>query len=195
MVGESLSALEPRAVARLRIFGKALTQALPTALHSALAPYDERLDVVLPGTRADFSQRALLHFVRSVVMKYDEQDRDGDHAAVEAALGGVMPPDMPRRARRSDEEILQLISERLRSQLGIARILRALRDEDCRASLRTGTAASSSLLDNSKRILRSHWYWNHDLIVEPLKPLVIFHAHPFLRQQPEFAFGGRMSCS
>ena len=130
MVGESLSALEPRALARLRIFGKALAPALPTSLHSALAPYDERLDVVLPGTRADFSQRALLHFVRSVVVKCDAQGRDGDYAAVEVALGGVVPRDRLRRPRRSDEEILQLISGRLRSQSGIARILRALRDED-----------------------------------------------------------------
>ena len=27
----------------------------------ALAPYDKRLDAILPGTRADFSQRALIH--------------------------------------------------------------------------------------------------------------------------------------
>ncbi len=130
MVGKSLSALEPRALARLRIFGASLAPALPSALRPTLAPYDARLDAILPGTRADFSQRALLHFVRSVASKCDAQDRDGDYAAVEGALRGVAAPDRPRRPRRTDAEILQLILARLQSQSGIARILRALRDEE-----------------------------------------------------------------
>ncbi|WOJ88368.1 hypothetical protein RZS28_11010 [Methylocapsa polymorpha] len=130
MVGQSLSALEPQALARLRIFGASLGCALPALLHPALAPYDDRLDAILPGTRADFSQRALFHFVRSVAITHQAQDRDADYAAVEAALAGVAPPDRPRRMRRTDEEILQLILTRLPSQAGIARILRALRDEE-----------------------------------------------------------------
>ena len=130
MVGQSLNALEPQALARLRIFGASLAPALPASLHPALAPYDDRLDVLLPGTRADFSQRALLHFVRSVAVKHDAQNRDADYAAVEAALGGVVAPDRPRRPRRTDDEILHLILAHLRSQSGIARILRALRDEE-----------------------------------------------------------------
>ena len=130
MVGKSLSALDPPTLARLRIFGASLAPALPAVLRPALAPYDERLDAILPGTRADFSQRALLHFVRSVAVKQDAQDRDADYAAVEAALEGVVAPNRLRRPRRTDEEILQMILARLRSQSGIARILRALRDED-----------------------------------------------------------------
>lgn len=129
MIGRSLAAIDPRTLARVRIFGAALTSALPTALHPAIAPYDERLDAILPGTRADFSQRALLHFVRSIVFRNDT-DRTADFATVEAALTGIAPPDRTSRPRRSDEEILGRILLRLRSESGIARMLRALRDEE-----------------------------------------------------------------
>ena len=129
MVGESLSALEPRALARLRIFGTSLASALPPALHPALAPYDTRLDALLPGTRVDFSQRALHHFIGLVTGK-NERERDSDYAAVASALENVTAPDRPNRPRRTDAEILEMISGRLQSQQGIARILRALRDEE-----------------------------------------------------------------
>ncbi|RWO54269.1 hypothetical protein [Mesorhizobium sp.] len=130
MVGKSLSELEPQALARLRIFGASLASALPTTLRSSLAPYDSRLDTILPGTRADFSQRAMLHFVQLMATKRDACDRDADYAAVEAAIGGVAAPDRPRRPRRNDAEIVQLILAHLQTQSGIARILRALRDEE-----------------------------------------------------------------
>ncbi|RWC25203.1 MULTISPECIES: hypothetical protein [unclassified Mesorhizobium] len=130
MVGKSLSELGPQALARLRIFGASLASALPVTLAPSVLPYDDRLDAILPGTRADFSQRAMLHFVRLVATKRDAYDRDADYAAVEAAIGGVAAPDRPRRLRRNDAEIVQLILARLRSQSGIARILRALRDEE-----------------------------------------------------------------
>ena len=54
MVGQSLSKLEPQALARLRIFGASLASDLPASLHPALTPYDERLNAVFPGTCADF---------------------------------------------------------------------------------------------------------------------------------------------
>ena len=69
MVGQSLSTLEPQALARLRIFGASLASDLPACLHPALTPYDDRLNTVFPGTCADFPQRALLHFVRSVAIR------------------------------------------------------------------------------------------------------------------------------
>lgn len=130
MVGNSLSELEPQALARLRIFGASLAPALPAALRPSLVPYDDRLDAILPGTRADFSQRAVLHFTRLVAVNRNSYDRDADYAAVEAALSAVTPPERVLRPRRNDAEILQLILARLHTQSGIARILRALRDED-----------------------------------------------------------------
>ena len=130
MVGTSLAELDPPILARLRIFGASLSVALPATLRPALAPYDARLDTIVPGTRADFSQRALIHFVNYVAAKHEARDRDGDFAAVESALESAVAPERVRRPRRTDEEILQLISARLPSQSGIARILRALRDEE-----------------------------------------------------------------
>lgn len=130
MVGSNLAESDPAILPRLRIFGASLSAALPTALRPAIAPYDDRLDAILPGTRADFSQRALLHFVNFVAAKTEARDREADFAAVEAALGRVAAPDRTRRPRRTDEEILRLISARLQSEFGIARILRALRDEE-----------------------------------------------------------------
>lgn len=130
MVGKSLSELEPQAMARLRIFGASLASALPAALRPSLVPYNDRLDTILPGTRADFSQRALLHFARLVAINGGSFDRDADYAAVEAAMNSATAPERVLRPRRNDAEILSLILARLHTQSGIARILRALRDED-----------------------------------------------------------------
>lgn len=129
MVGESLAVLSPQFLARLRIFGASLASVLPPALHSALAPYDARLEAILPGTRSDFSQRALHHFV-GLVAGDGQQDRRADYEAVTNVLAKVTAPERPRRPRRSDAELLELIAARLQSQLGVARILRALRDEE-----------------------------------------------------------------
>ncbi|MBL0935982.1 MAG: hypothetical protein IBJ07_14650 [Rhizobiaceae bacterium] len=129
MVGESLGTLRPDVLKRLRIFGASLAPVLPAALHPALVPYDARFDAISPGTRADFSQRALHHFV-GLVSGNDDQDRDADHAAVVSALDNVTPPARPLRPRRTDAEILELIGVRLQTETGVARILRALRDEE-----------------------------------------------------------------
>jgi hypothetical protein len=130
MVGASLLELGADTLSRVRIFGAALSSMLPAALWPAIAPYDRRLDAILPGTRVDFSQRALFHFVNSVLPNGGMRDRDSDFAEVAAALKNATAPDRMRRPRRSDEEILRLISARLDSQEGIGRILRALRYEE-----------------------------------------------------------------
>ena len=130
MIGESLAQLEPRALDRVRIFGAALAGSLPSGLCPMIAPYDGRLDRILPGTRVDFSQRALLHFVQ-LIAGSDPADRQADFARIERSLQEVPgPPNRVHRPRRSDDEILQLISAKLQFQVGIARILRALRDEE-----------------------------------------------------------------
>lgn len=130
MVGTSLLELGAETLSRVRIIGAALTGVLPAALWPAVAPYDRRLDAILPGTRVDFPQRALFHFVNSVLPNGGMRDRDSDFAGVEAALKNAIVPDRTWRPRRSDEEILRLISARLDSQGGIGRILRALRYEE-----------------------------------------------------------------
>jgi hypothetical protein len=130
LIGETLAGLAPEALSRLRIFGASLATVLPSSLHPAIAPYDRRLDTVLPGTRADFSQRALLHFVRCIALRHGAEDRDADYAAIDAALRDVSAPVVPHRQSRTDDEILRFIQVRLSSQTGIGRTLRALRDQE-----------------------------------------------------------------
>lgn len=129
MVGASLAKESPKMLGRLRIFGAALESALPASLHGAIAPYDERLNAILPGTRTDFAQRAMLHFAKAVAMK-PSNGREDDFAAVRSALRNHKFPRQVRRPRMTDEEILAVIKMRLRTQSGAARMLVALRHEE-----------------------------------------------------------------
>ncbi len=130
MIGSSLLALPASSLGRLRIFGVSLSKVLPTEIQRAVMPYDGRLDTIIPGTRADFSQRALDHFARLVASGADDQDREADSDAVRRALAGVISPRLAQRPRQTDEEILRLIRKQLMTQSGVGRVLRALRDQD-----------------------------------------------------------------
>jgi hypothetical protein len=128
MAGPSLAAAPPQMRDRLRIFGANLNRALPKQLHSAVAPYDDRLDAVVPGTRSDFAQRALLHFVEHVAPH--PVDRESEFEVVKTLLSGVIVPDRPVRAPRSDAELIILIKGRLRPGASASGLLRQLRDVD-----------------------------------------------------------------
>jgi len=128
MAGSSLAAASPQVLDRLRIFGASLTQALPKVLHSAIMPYDDRLDAVVPGTRSDFAQRALLHFVEHIAEH--AADRDAECEAVKAILSGVAAPDRPVRPQRSDADLINLIKGRLKPRASASALLRQLRHED-----------------------------------------------------------------
>jgi hypothetical protein len=129
MIGRSLAALAPSKRAKLRLFGVSLTVALPEILRPAIAPYDRRLDTIMPGLDAHFSNRALLHFVQS---GFPAQigERAAEFEAVEAALGAVQRPHRPRRPTRTDAELVAWIAGRLRSERGIAKLLGVLRHDE-----------------------------------------------------------------
>ncbi|MBB4423890.1 hypothetical protein GGD66_002434 [Bradyrhizobium sp. CIR48] len=129
MVGASLADAPSKMLERLRIFGTSLEAALPANLHAAIAPYDERLNAIFPGTRTDFAQRAMLHFARSVAIK-PSKGREDDFAAVRSSLKTLKLPRLVQRPRLTDEEILAVIKRRLRMQSGAARMLAALRHEE-----------------------------------------------------------------
>jgi hypothetical protein len=129
MVGAGLTDAPPKMLERLRIFGVSLEAALPATLHAAIAPYDERLNAIFPGTRTDFAQRAMLHFVRSVAPRLSK-GREDDFASVRASLNGLKLPLLLQRPRVTDEEILAIIKRRLRMQSGAAPMLAALRHEE-----------------------------------------------------------------
>ncbi len=128
MAGTSLAAASPQLLARLRIFGASLEDALPEVLHPAIVPYDDRLDALVPGTRSDFAQRALLHFVEHIADQ--AADRGAEFAAVKALLSGLAAPERPVREQRSDAELTNLIKGRLKPRSSASALLRQLRHED-----------------------------------------------------------------
>lgn len=128
MLASSLDALPSSAIARLRIVGASLGSILPSRISPSLLPYDERLQNVLPGTRTDFAQRALLHFVSSGLAAHPDGDAATHRKWVSSALSGKKAPVQRQRQRLRDEEILALIERHRPSTTGVGRLLRVLRD-------------------------------------------------------------------
>lgn len=148
MVGSSLTVTSPKMLSRLRIFGAALETALPRSLHAAIAPYDERLNAILPGTRVDFAQRAMLHFAQTVAVK-PSTGREDDFDAVRSALKGHSLPRKIQRPRMTDDQIVAVIKKRLRLQSGAAQMLVALRHDE-------GIACEQSRFSRLYRIAAGH---------------------------------------
>ena len=102
---------------------------VPIHLRDAVMPYDDRLEGLVghAGTRSDFPQRAMRHFVS--VLKGQNLAREVARATVLACMSATQKPVIPVRQRLSDSEI----SEKLRVawvQHGgsSTRLLRFLRD-------------------------------------------------------------------
>lgn len=132
MVLGELEALPSGDLARLRVFtspaGRKKIGRVP-GLPSL--PYDERLESIAgyAGTRSDFPQRALKHFVDGLnghVLPIDEASH-----AVAASLGGFACKALPQRRRLDDGEIRGLIRQAWDSVGGnSAKLLRHLRDTE-----------------------------------------------------------------
>ncbi len=128
MVGPSLAKLPQQHRDRLRLFGASLSSALPPSLHNALAPYDDRLDTIFPGTRSDFAQRAMVHYVEHVA-----RPGVGRSAAFHCVVQALADIEMPVRVVRqgaNDGDLLTLIKTRLSPTSSASRLLRQLRDDD-----------------------------------------------------------------
>lgn len=130
MVHDDLHTLDEESVDRLRIFtSEAGAIAVPSKVRRAVLPYDERLESVdgFGGTRADFPQRALLHFVKE---QKDLSAPIAQSAAwVTQSLSGVARRVNPKRKRLDDEDIKRLIWKRWRECKGQSSLLlRTLRD-------------------------------------------------------------------
>jgi hypothetical protein len=128
MVGPALARLPTSSLSRLRLFGAGLGSVLPIELRPYLLPYDARLDTIIPGTRSDFAQRALVHFVQGA--STGDGDCAADALSVRAALSETKAPVQPARQAATDETLLALIRERLHPHASASRLLRRLRDED-----------------------------------------------------------------
>lgn len=129
MIGSELGALPPEALTRIRLFGHGVQSVLPGHLARNVMPYDERLNAAVPGTRTDFAQRALRHFCQHVAID-GSLDIEQSAQAVRDLLTSHVAPTARVRPRRSDEEMVAVISEHLERTTGIGRILRLVRDSD-----------------------------------------------------------------
>ena len=113
---------------KLRILSSPLgIRAIPENLIECVLPYDERLEGIFPGTRTDFPQRALRHFVTTFPPDLpSHQAKRG----VTNTMSAAIRPTIPLRIRRTDAQIIALLcSEWDRFNGSSTRLLRFLRDE------------------------------------------------------------------
>lgn len=131
MVGHELEALTDVALERVRIFTSPAGSALlSTRARSACLPYDDHLEgsARYAGTKADFPQRAMRHFVECI--QNGSQTSAEASKAVRRAMASFKKPILPDRERRSDDDILRLIADNWHRFNGNqAPLLRFLRDE------------------------------------------------------------------
>jgi hypothetical protein len=130
LVANELAGLRPAEAKRLRIFTSySWARTAPPALLPALMPYDERLEsTALAGTRHDFPQRALLHFVTALKAQLLDQGPAAD--AVRQAMASLQLRVRPMREKRSDHQIRDELRRQWHTYSGEgAKLLRYLRDD------------------------------------------------------------------
>lgn len=132
MVRLDLASIAAESIENLRIFTSPAGQKLvPAALRKAVMPYDERLEDTSStrrGTRTDFAQRAMRHFVED--LGADNLPLDDARATVIDAMAKMSYPVKPPRRRVSDDEIVTLLyANWLNNDGQSSRLLRYLRDE------------------------------------------------------------------
>ncbi|MDG0857487.1 hypothetical protein [Roseateles puraquae] len=130
LVGDELAALSKSDRARLRIFSSpAWQRAAPAALAKLALPYDERLETTAyAGTRNDFPQRALRHFIQA--LQGNALTLSEGRSAVEAVMARHTLRVLPERQKRTDDEVRALLKRHWKANNGAGdRLLRVLRDE------------------------------------------------------------------
>jgi hypothetical protein len=131
MVLQDLSHVSTSEADHLRIFTSTAGAAVvPDHLAGCVMPYDDRLESVpgYSGTRSDFAQRALRHFVQD--LGGANLSRDAAKGKVSAALARRPHPSRSQGIRLSDDEIRQvLVTQWTRHEGRSTRLLRYLRDE------------------------------------------------------------------
>lgn len=132
MLALDLAEIRPEDAVRVRIFtSPAGMEGIPATLRPAVMPYDERLESIrgFAGTKADFPQRALRHFVEE--LNGTEMGLQASRESVTNSLALYDRRHVPQRKRLDDSELKALIRERWGSCQGqSSKLLRALRDEE-----------------------------------------------------------------
>lgn len=131
MVRDDLAQVTPARAGQLRIFTSAAgVRCVPDHLKNCAMPYDERLESVrgFAGTRSDFAQRALRHFVE--VLEATSMSLEGARDAVSASLERHRQRQRSVGQRMTDEEIRQVLMTQWARYSGRStKLLRHLRDE------------------------------------------------------------------
>lgn len=108
LIRDELDALVPYQQ-RLRIFGLSIKRHVPEGLRDSVMPYDERLSAIDGGgTRVDFAQRALRHYVQNV-HPFARGSLTLSRKGVEDALSGKKQSVHRKQTRLSDEEVTRQI--------------------------------------------------------------------------------------
>jgi hypothetical protein len=130
MLGGDLEQIQSSARDRVFIFTSRVgaTEVAPR-LQRCVMPYDERLEghKLYAGTRADFPQRAMRHFVEEI--DGHRLKVQSARTAVEQALSRLSKPIVPDRVRKTDGEIIELLRIQWSAHEGSSsRLHRYLRD-------------------------------------------------------------------
>jgi len=130
LIAGDLAKIDEHGAHKLRIFtSKPGLEAIPLHLRDSAMPYDERLEASsLPGTRNDFPQRSMRHFIE--VLGLGETPRARARASVQDSMAGLIMRAPPARRRATDSEITSILECAWAGhQGGAAKLLRYLRDE------------------------------------------------------------------
>jgi len=134
MVAQDLDRVPEGNRANVRIFTSKLgLEVLSPDWHRSVLPYDDRLDALgspCRGTRTDFAQRAMRHYVEH--LQATDLDLDQGTGAVLKWLDAIGPaPVLPKRRRLQDPEIIALLRDNWHAHKGQSgRLLRFLRDTE-----------------------------------------------------------------
>lgn len=131
LIAEDLARVQPGKAHRVRFFTSANgVSLLPKPLLQSAMPYDDRLEGVggYAGTRSDFPQRAMRHFVEELQAHGSSVSAGSE--AVCRIMAASRRKEIPRRTKLDDSEISKLIAANWVASGGSAsRLLRVLRDD------------------------------------------------------------------
>ena len=130
MIEHELQSLPSAMMRRLRIFTSDLgRRSMSTQLQKQAMPYDERLETTsYSGTRSDFPQRSLRHFVMQLCAESLSVSEASDR--VMQSLEHQKWRLVPDRVKKTDEEIIDCLNVHWHAYGGASgRLLRCLRDD------------------------------------------------------------------
>lgn len=131
MIQDDLAQVPQACAEQLRIFtSSAGLRYVPKHLSECVMPYDERLESIhnFAGTRSDFAQRALRHFIEA--LEATKLSCKEAAAVVSTALAQVPRRTRPPGVRVTDDAIRKVLNEQWSLHAGSStRLLRYLRDD------------------------------------------------------------------